>query len=132
MSKLKRRDIIAGIHAVIAVIILIGTVSAAHFLVGLSGFSAVGVGGLVGYAITRTILRYLVPEVPVVNDVERLQIRVGRRWLIWTVVMTPFFYFATSLSWVGSLGVAIGSGLIGWAIEHRKRRQARARLANRS
>jgi hypothetical protein len=132
MSKLQRRDIIAGIHAAVAVIVLIGTVSAAHFLVGLSGLSAVGIGGLIGYVITRAILRYLVPEVPVINDVERLQIRVGRRWLIWTVAMTPFFYFATPLSWIGSFGVAIGSGLVGWAIEHRKRRQAWARLVDRS
>lgn len=128
--KLLRRDVISGIHAAIAVGILIGAVSVAYFVLGFPAIVSIAGGGFVGYIIARVILRYLVPQVPSVNDAERLQMRLGRRWLIWTVAMTLFFHFATPLSWAVSFGVATGTGFLGWLMDHRKRVQAQANLLN--
>lgn len=129
-SKLRRRDVIGGIHAAVAVIVLVGAVSAAHFLIGLPDLAAVWVGGLVGYILANVILRYLVPRVPSISDAERLQMRIGRRWLIWTVAMTLFLHFAAPLPWVISFGAAAASGLLGWVMERRKKSQARTRLCD--
>lgn len=128
MSKLRRRDVIAGIHVVVSVTVLISAVSVAHFVIGLPGVAAIGVGGLVGYALTRFILSYAVPDIPRISDAELVQIGMGRRWLIWTVAMTLFLHFAAPLSWGLGFFAAAASGLLGWAMERRKRTQARTRI----
>jgi hypothetical protein len=125
--KLRRRDVISSIHAAIAAGILIGTVSAAYFLTGLSAIASIGIGGGVGYILARAILRYF-PKVPNISDAELLQIRIGRRWLFWTVVMTLFFHFVTPLSWAISFGLAAATGLLGWGMDRRKKSQVGSRL----
>jgi uncharacterized membrane protein len=119
----------SGLRLAIALTVLIAAISTAHFVLGLTGGVAIIVGVLSGYVITKFILRY-VPDVPAASDLNLSHMRLGRKWLIWSIAMLVILHFLAMLGWGIAISLSVVGGVIGMAVDWRVRAQARARLEN--
>jgi len=123
----RRRQAVRGLHAVVAVGILIACVVIAQALLGFS--AAWLVGAVIAYPVSTIVVRRLLPQPEALTDEERLQLVPWPVWLITATCSVAILHTWTVLSWVWSIAVvAIGASWL-LAIELRQRSQARRRLA---
>lgn len=127
----RKRYAVNALRLATALAVLIGSISAAHSLLDLSGGVAIVVGILSGYGITKVILRY-VPEVPAASDFDLAHMRIGGKWLIWMIATLLILHFLAALGWVIAVGLAVAVGMMGVVVDWWVRAQARTRLENGS
>lgn len=124
----RRRDRIGAAHLAVTLGILIGVVYGAYHLLGLPAWLAVVAGAPVGYVVSRNVVRRLLPPLPALTDQERIRMTSPRRWLALDIFTVVLLHFGGGLSWALSLGVAVVTTLVFFAIEWRNRNQTRLRL----